>query len=77
MDIVENSIVLISRRQIERAALILELTKSIDEAVTSDAESLYMEIISRAEKRPEKEITEVVDTVEEILEEVSQEDTSI
>ena len=54
-----------------------EITKSIDEAAASDAESLYMEIISRAEKRPEKEIIEVEDTVEEILEEVSQEDTSI
>lgn len=30
------------------------ITKSIDESLTSQSKSIYVEIISRAEKRPEK-----------------------
>ncbi|RXJ86646.1 DUF6172 family protein [Arcobacter sp. CECT 8985] len=36
-----------------------EITKSIDEAAASGKETFYLEIIARAEKRPEKEVEEI------------------
>ncbi|WP_424686129.1 DUF6172 family protein [Halarcobacter ebronensis] len=43
-----------------------DITKSIDEAAKSEADTFYLEILARAEKRPEKEEkTEEVESEDE------------
>ncbi|NVJ53998.1 MAG: hypothetical protein HWD90_09895 [Campylobacteraceae bacterium] len=41
-----------------------DITKSIDEAAKSEADTFYLEILARAEKRPEKEEEETLETKE-------------
>lgn len=40
----------------------VDITKSIDKAAKSEAETFYLEILARAEKRPGKEETEEVES---------------
>ncbi|AXH11774.1 DUF6172 family protein [Halarcobacter bivalviorum] len=42
-----------------------DITKSIDEAAKSEAETFYLEILARAEKRPEKEEEETLEVESE------------
>ncbi len=43
----------------------IDITKSIDEAAKSEAETFYLEILARAEKRPEKEEEETLEVESE------------
>ena len=43
----------------------IDITKSIDEAAKSEAETFYLEILARAENKPEKEEDETLEVESE------------